>query len=400
MRSVTVIGAGPAGMMAAVSAARAGARVTLMEKNEKLGKKLYVTGKGRCNLTNVCDTEDFISHVVNNPKFLYSAVYSFTSADTCVFFEEAGLRLKTERGMRVFPLSGKSSDVIRTFQRLLNDNNVEIRLNTEVKNLKNIQSDAVIIATGGLSYPATGSTGDGYRFAKELGHDIVETVPSLVALNIREDYSARLEGLSLRNVAISVRDEKDKEVYSDFGEMLFTDRGVSGPVILSASAIICRKLSKTPGQYRLCIDLKPAMDERELNTRILKDFERVKNKHFKNALNRLLPLKLIPVILSLSGIDPDKPVNEVTKTERVGLVRLLKNFSMTIEDGEGFDRAVITSGGVDIRHVNPSTMESKLAPGIYFAGEVLDVDALTGGFNIQIALSTGFLAGKAAAKGE
>ena len=393
MKRVAVIGGGPAGMMAAVSAARAGAQVTLYEKNEKLGKKLYITGKGRCNLTNACDITDFFANVVNNSKFLYSAVYSFTNQDTLTFFEELGLELKEERGMRVFPASDKSSDVIKTMAKALKEAGVRVKLNHEVKSLEELDADAVIVATGGLSYQSTGSTGDGYRFAEGLGHNVVKGVPALVPLVCKEEFIKRLEGLSLRNISIKVTDDRGKVLHDAFGEMLFTSRGVSGPVILSASSVICRKLDSAPGSMKLYIDLKPALNAQQLDARILRDFEEEKNKNFKNSLNKLLPSKLIPVVIELSKIDENKKVNEITKAERANLVNILKNLELTIEGTEGFNQAVITSGGVDVKKVNPSTMESKLKAGVYFAGEVLDVDAFTGGFNIQIALSTGWLAG-------
>ena len=400
MKKVTVIGGGPAGMMAAISAASCGAQVTLLEKNEKLGKKLYITGKGRCNLTNACDITDFFENIVSNPKFLYSAVYSFTNTDTVSFFEEHGLPLKEERGMRVFPQSDKSSDVIKTMQLALKEAGVRVKLNTTVKSIEGLDADSVVIATGGMSYASTGSTGDGYRFAEGMGHKIVEAVPALVPLTLKEAYIKQLEGLSLKNVQVSVVNEKGKTLHSAFGEMLFTSRGVSGPVILSASSMITRKLSQGKERMFLKIDLKPALDEKQLDQRILRDFEGEKNKDFRNSLGKLLPAKMIPVIVSLSGIDGSKKVNEITREERSNLVNILKNFTAEISGSEGFNQAVVTQGGVSVREINPSTMESKLRPGVYFAGEVMDVDAFTGGFNIQIALSTGYLAGRAAAGAE
>lgn len=397
MKQITVIGGGPAGMMAAISAARAGAQVTLLEKNEKLGKKLFITGKGRCNLTNAASTEDFFENVVSNKKFLYSAVYSFTAEDTLSFFENAGLKLKEERGKRIFPASDKSSDVIRTLERELKAAGVHVKLNCKVESLEDINADAVIIATGGVSYPSTGSTGDGYVFAEKMGHTIRKPVPALVPLKVRESFIKKLEGLSLRNISVKVRNEKGRELYSDFGEMVFTSRGVSGPVILSASSIVGRTANEAPGSLTLSIDLKPALDEKQLDARILRDFEQEKNKNFRNALGGLLPSKLIPVMVERCGIDENKKVNEITRAERENLVRLFKDFNMTVEGTEDFNQAVITSGGVEVKKVNPSTMESKLCPDVYFAGEVLDVDAFTGGFNIQIALSSGWLAGLSAA---
>lgn len=397
MKQITVIGGGPAGMMAAISAARAGAQVTLLEKNEKLGKKLFITGKGRCNLTNAASTEDFFENVVSNKKFLYSAVYSFTAEDTLNFFENAGLKLKEERGKRIFPASDKSSDVIRTLEMELKAAGVHVKLNCKVESLEDINADAVIIATGGVSYPSTGSTGDGYVFAEKMGHTIRKPVPALVPLKVREPFIKKLEGLSLRNISVTIRNEKGRELYSDFGEMVFTSRGVSGPVILSASSIVGRTANEAPGSLTLSIDLKPALDEKQLDARILRDFEQEKNKNFRNALGGLLPSKLIPVMVERCGIDENKKVNEITRAERENLVRLFKDFNMTVEGTEDFNQAVITSGGVEVKKVNPSTMESKLCPDVYFAGEVLDVDAFTGGFNIQIALSSGWLAGLSAA---
>lgn len=385
-------------MMAAVTAARQGASVTLYEKNEKLGKKLYITGKGRCNLTNASEGDEFLRNVVSNPKFLFSAIRSFSCYDTIEFFEKAGLPLKEERGRRIFPASDKSSDVIKTLEKELRAAGVVIKLNSNIDSLDRIAADAVIIACGGLSYPSTGSTGDGYKFAGGLGHTIRECSPSLTSLIVREAFVKDLEGLSLRNVAVSVKDERVKQVFSDFGEMLFTDEGVSGPVILSASAYLGDKINQAPGKYKLFIDLKPALSYDELERRLLRDFEKNINKEFKNSLKELLPAKLINTLVDLSGISPEKKVNMITKEERRSLLNLLKNFPLTLMKTQGFNRAVITRGGVSVKEINPSTMESRLCPGIYFAGEVIDVDALTGGYNIQIALSTGFVAGRAAAK--
>ena len=397
MSYVTVIGGGPAGMMAAIKAAEAGADVALLEKNEKLGKKLYITGKGRCNLTNACETEEFFGSVVTNKKFLYSALYNFSPKDTIEFFESAGLKLKEERGRRVFPASDKSSDVIKALERELKKNGVRVKLNCEVKSLDDIKADAVVIATGGLSYPRTGSTGDGYRFARETGHNVTETSPSLTALYVRENFVKDLEGLSLKNISVKIKDAEGKTRFEDFGEMLFTSEGISGPVILTASAFLGRKINESPGAYKIYIDLKPALDAETLNRRILRDFEENINREFKNALNRLLPSKITGTVIALSGIPADKRVNLITRKERQGLVSLLKAFPLTLTGTEGYERAVVTQGGVNVREINPSTMESRLCPGIFFAGEVLDADALTGGFNIQIAFSTGALAGRSAA---
>ncbi len=396
MKNVAVIGGGPAGMMAAIAAAEAGAAVTLFEKNEKLGKKLYITGKGRCNLTNTCELPAFFGNIPRGDKFLYSSIYSFTNDDLCRFFEDAGLKLKEERGGRIFPVSDKSSDVIKTLERRLKECGVKVRLKTEVKDPGSLDADAIVIATGGLSYQSTGSTGDGYRFAEEMGHKLTEPVPSLVPLICKEDAVKELEGLSLKNVSVRITAD-DKMIFDQFGEMLFTGNGVSGPVILTASSEAGRAINRQDKTYRLHIDLKPSLSFEQLDKRILRDFEGEKNKAFKNSLGKLLPSKMIPVIIKLSGIDPFKKVNEITKKEREGLVKLLKDFILTIEKTAGFEQAVITSGGVSLKEVNPKTMESKKQPGIYFAGEVLDADAYTGGFNLQIAFSTGRAAGKAAA---
>lgn len=386
-------------MMAAISAAREGADVTLYEKNPKLGKKLFITGKGRCNLTNGCDVSEFFDNVVTNSKFLYSAIYSFTNVDTMAFFEGHGLKLKEERGQRIFPTSDRSSDVIKTLEKALKDAGVRVVLNREIKSVNELNEDAIIIATGGLSYQSTGSTGDGYVFAQAIGHEIVKPQPSLVPIRLKEPYVKQLEGLSLRNISIRITNWKGDELYSDFGEMLFTSRGVSGPVILSASSVAGRYIN-TKGDCTLHIDLKPALNEEQLDDRILRDFEGTRNRDFRNSLDKLLPTKLIPVIVNLSGIDPFKKVNKITRQERESLVKLLKDFCFEINKTEGFEQAVVTSGGVSVKNINPSTMESKLQKNIYFAGEVIDVDAFTGGFNIQIALSTGFLAGQSAAKEE
>ncbi len=397
MKKVAVIGGGPAGMMAAITAASAGARVTLYEKNEKLGKKLFITGKGRCNLTNACDISDFFDNVARNSKFLFSAVNSFTNEDTCTFFEENGLSLKEERGKRIFPKSDKSSDVIKTLEKALAKNNVEVRLNSKINNLDNIDADSIIIATGGLSYPSTGSTGDGYTFAKNLGHEIIYPIPSLVPLICKEDFIKDLEGLSLKNVRAIVK-ENENIVHENFGEMLFTSKGVSGPLILTISSIIGRDLCEKKVNFTLHLDLKSALTHEQLDDRILRDFKENQNKDFKNSISKLLPNKLIPVIIKLSKIESSKKVNLITKEERERLVSLLKDLTLNIESLADFNQAVITSGGVNIKEINPKTMESKLKKDIFFAGEVLDVDAFTGGFNIQIAISTGVAAGKAAAQ--
>lgn len=412
MKNVIVVGGGAAGMMAAVVAAEQGAKVVLLEKNEKLGKKLYITGKGRCNVTNACETEALFKNVVTNSRFLYSAFYTFTNEQTMEFFESCGVPLKIERGDRVFPVSDKSSDVITGLAEKLRQVGVKVRYHATVNKLcteddritgvmlqngEVLACDACIVATGGISYTSTGSTGDGYTFAKLCGHTIKECYPSLVALKIAEPFAKELEGLSLKNVRLKVLQGK-KELYNDFGEMLFTADGVSGPLVLSASAVITDKLSGM--ETVLLLDLKPALSKEELDSRILRDFEEAKNKQFKNALDKLLPQRLIRVIIEMSGIPEDKQVNSVTKQERNALVELLKGMKLHVTRTGGFNEAVITRGGVSVKEVNPSTMESRLVKGLYFAGEVLDVDALTGGYNLQIAWSTGYVAGSCAASAE
>ena len=406
MSKILIVGGGAAGMMAGVYLARAGHEVHILEKNEKLGKKVYITGKGRCNVTNNCDTEELFRAVMSNPKFLYSAFYSFTPQDVMEFFEEAGVPLKTERGNRVFPVSDHSSDIIRGLEHELKKAGAHIHLHTEVQEIcteneqitgvilkdgKMLSADAVVVATGGLSYPSTGSTGDGYRFAEAMGHKITEPAPSLVPMNVREEYIPALMGLSLRNVQATVYDGK-KELYSDFGEMLFTHFGVSGPLIISASAYVGKILQKKH-ELKLVIDLKPALSEEQLDARVLREFDANHNKQFKNAVTGLFPAKLLPVMIHLSGIDPEKKVNVITREERMNFVHLIKHFTVTLTGLRDFKEAIITRGGVKVKEVNPSTMESKLVQGLYFAGEVLDLDALTGGFNLQIAWSTAYAAG-------
>lgn len=404
MSKVIVVGGGAAGMMACHAAAMCGHQVTLLEKNEKLGKKIYITGKGRCNLTNASDMEALFANVMSNRKFFYSAFYTFDNNQVIDLFEMNGMATKTERGNRVFPVSDHSSDVISTMAKVLKNDNVEVKLNTTVQSLiikenkacgvivngKEISADNVILCTGGLSYPSTGSTGDGYKFAKKAGHRIIDCTPSLVPFNIREEWVKDLQGLSLKNSAVTIYDEK-KKLYSDFGEMLFTHFGVSGPMILSASGNI--KAAEFAKPLKLVIDLKPAMTEDQLDKRILRDFDENKNKQFRNSVSKLLPSKLIPIIIDLSGIDPDKKVNEISKEERRHFVHLLKNLTMTINGLRGWNEAIITKGGINVKDVNPSTMESKLVSNLFFAGEVLDLDAMTGGYNLQIAWSTGYLAG-------
>ena len=408
MSKVVVIGGGAAGMMAAITAARKGLRVTIIEKNEKLGKKLFITGKGRCNITNAGDSEDLFNSIVTNKKFMYSSLNGFSNYDVLGFFDELGLPIKIERGNRVFPESDHSSDVIAALNKELRRQKVDVRLNTAVKDIiikdniacgvvtvfgnveEKIDADYVIVATGGNSYQSTGSTGDGYKFARKSGHDVTSILPALVPFTVKEEWEADLQGLSLKNISINVYDGQ-KELYNDFGEMLFTHFGVSGPVILSASSFVAGKLKDK--NLKLVIDLKPALSFEQLDERILRDFDEEKNKSFKNSLDKLLPKKLIPIVVMLSGIDGNKKVNEITRAERQGLVKLLKEFELTLTGLRGFNEAIITQGGVNVKEINPTTMESKLVKHLLFAGEVLDVDAVTGGFNLQIAWSTGYAAG-------
>ncbi len=409
MKRIIVIGGGAAGAMAAIAAAEQGARVELLEKNEKIGKKLYITGKGRCNLTNACELEELRKKIVTNSRFMYSALYAFTNEDTIRFFEESGMPVKIERGDRAFPVSDKSSDVIAVLTRRLLQAGVTLRFRSEVNQLcvsegrvtgvllksgEMLPCDACIVATGGLSYASTGSTGDGYTFARLCGHTVKECYPSLVGLKITESFAKELEGLSLKNVRLRAVQGR-KELYNDMGELLFTADGVSGPLVLSASAAVTDRLSA--GEIVLSIDLKPALSKEELNARILRDFEEAKNKQFRNALDKLLPQRLIRVIISLCKIPEEKQVNAITRQERAVLTDVLKGMELHIKKTGGFNEAVITRGGVSVKEITPSTMESKLVNGLYFAGEVLDVDALTGGYNLQIAWSTGYLAGISAA---
>lgn len=480
MSRVAVIGGGAAGMMAAVTAARNGHEVSLYEKNEKLGKKLYITGKGRCNLTNNCDEETLLRAVCSNRKFLYSAFYGFNSQETIHFFENAGLKTKTERGNRVFPVSDHSSDVIAALASQLRKYGVKVHLNEAVAGIvyggpagitdgrmetdsgiggsetgggfrgpesdsglggpgagggiggsetgdgfrrpeecagretpgtkkpagemprvsglrlasgRSVNVDVVIVATGGLSYPTTGSTGDGYRFAREAGHSVTECSPSLVPLETEGEWPRQLQGLSLRNVEVTILDGK-KELYREFGEMMFTHFGVTGPLILTASSVVQKRLKEHPLQ--MYIDLKPALGEEQLDLRVLREFDAGKNRQFKNILGTLFPAKLIPVMISRCGIPADKPVHGISREERRNLVGLTKHFPLTLTGLRGYNEAVITRGGVSVREVDPATMESKKVRGLYFAGEVLDLDAVTGGFNLQIAWSTGYAAGRGA----
>ena len=392
-------------MFAAAVAAQKGCEVFLFEKNEKLGKKLYITGKGRCNVTNDCGPEELLSAVVRNRKFLYSAFYTFGSRDMMDFLEKAGVPLKTERGNRVFPVSDHSSDIIRALERRIREYEVHIRLKSTVKSLYTDngrvsglylqdgslhRGDAVIVATGGLSYPSTGSDGDGYRFAGECGLQVTELAPSLVPLRTKEEYIPRMQGLSLKNVTLTVKNGK-KILYQDFGEMMFTHSGITGPLVLSASAHIGDALKKQ-GELPAFIDLKPALTEEQLDARILREFETGKNKQFKNVISVLFPASLTPVMVEIGGIPPEKPVHEISREERHHFGSLIKNFPVTVTGLGEFKEAVITRGGVAVKEISPSTMESKRMPGLYFAGEVLDLDAVTGGYNLQIAWSTAYLA--------
>jgi len=405
MNKCIVIGGGAAGMMAALAAADGAWQVELLEKNEKLGKKIYITGKGRCNVTNDCEPDTFFANVVSNPKFLYSAYYTFDNTQVMQLLEQNGCPLKVERGNRVFPVSDHSSDIIRTLQNALVKKNVKISLHTEVKKLliedgrvcgvelsdgRKIPADAVVVATGGISYPSTGSTGDGYRMAADCGHRMMDAKPALVPFTVKESWPLALQGLALKNVGVTLKDGK-KEIYNGFGEMLFTHFGISGPLILSASSYYSKKYYGK--EVQLSLDLKPALTVEQLDKRILRDFEEKKNKQLKNALDGLLPSKLIPVIIQLAQIPAEKYVHDITKEERQMLVGLLKNLPLTVTGTRPFTEAIITQGGISVKDINPSTMESKLIKNLYFAGEVLDLDAMTGGFNLQIAWSTGYLAG-------
>lgn len=410
---IVVIGGGPAGMMAAITAKKnhPNYEVIILEKNSSLGKKLLITGKGRCNITSSLDISEFIKNIPGNGMFLYSAFQKYTNEDIINFLEQNGVKTKVERGNRVFPVSDKSRDVLYAFEKELKRVNVKMVFNTEVEdiikqdkfklktNKGNFEADKLIIATGGMSYSGTGSTGDGYRFARKFGHTVKEIKASLVPLEVEEKNDCKsMQGLSLKNVAIKIKDmEKNKSLYEDFGEMLFTHFGVSGPIILSGSAHLIRYKNiddlLTENKIKLFIDLKPALTEEQLDLRIRRDFEEIKNKEFKNSLFKLLPKKMIDFIIEKSNIDADKKVNEVTKEERKTLVKLLKNLEFTIKNTRPVEEGIITAGGINIKEINPSTMESKLVKDLYFAGEIIDVDAYTGGFNLQIAYSTGYTAG-------
>lgn len=436
MKRIAIIGCGAAGMMAALAAANSSVSVTIFEKNEKPGKKIYITGKGRCNVTNACDGTDYFDHVKRNPRFLYSAFYDFDNNAVMDFFESNGCKLKVERGDRVFPVSDHSSDIIRTLFNAVKKAGVKVLFDTEVLSVETSagavsaityadrsavsgkgsnapimreEFDSVIVCTGGVSYPSTGSTGDGYEFAKSAGHSIKEPRPSLVPFETKEDWCRELQGLSLKNVGLKLflskkdadkkgdntdntkNSKKKKPAYEGFGEMLFTHFGVSGPLVLTASCHYEKDM-----KAELVLDLKPALSEKQLDARVLRDFEEGLNKQFKNVIGGLFPSKLVPVMIRLSGIDPERPVHDITKEERLSFVSLIKNLPITVIGTRSFNEAIITRGGVDVKEINPSTMESKLIKGLYFAGEVIDVDTETGGFNLQVAWSTGHLAGTSA----
>ena len=391
-------------MMAAITAAGEGHKVVLLEKNEKLGKKIFITGKGRCNVTNACDTEDLFNNIVTNKKFMYSSIYTFDNNMVQDFFEEEGCPLKTERGNRVFPVSDKSYDIINALERAMKKLGVHINLFSEVSNIivdnntakgivvagKKIMGDRILLATGGYSYPSTGSTGDGHSFAKKYGHDVTKCSPALVPFVAKEEWVKDLQGLSLRNCKVTLFND-NKIIYEDFGELLFTHFGVSGPTVLSASSYVTELIKKK--KLRLSIDLKPALDLQTLDERVLRDFEENKNRIFGNSLDKLLPKSLIPVVIERSEIPYDKKVNEITKDERKKLINTIKNFDLTLTGLRGFNEAIITHGGINVKEIDPGTMESKIIKNLFFAGEIIDVDAVTGGFNLQIAWSTGYLAG-------
>lgn len=408
---VAVIGGGPAGMLAAISAAKSSDDVTLFEKNNILGKKILITGKGRCNITSSLEIEDFISNIPGNGRFLFSVFQNFSNQDIISMLEKEGVKVKEERGNRIFPVSDRAEDVRFALEKITKKAGVNIKLNSNVKAIEvgeegvkavildngKFNADKIILATGGKSYPLTGSNGDGYEIAKKVGHSVKEIRGSLVPM-LGDNTCSKLQGLSLRNIGIYIYDkENDKKIYEDFGEMLFTHFGVSGPTILSSSAHVLR-YKNVDEKMRdrsiiLKIDLKPALSIEQLDTRILRDFEEVKNKQFKNSLDKLLPKKMIDVIIEKSKIDPDKKVNEITKEERHTLVNLIKNFEVKLLGFRPVDEAIITAGGISVKEINPKTMESKLVSGLYFAGEIIDVDAYTGGFNLQIAYSTGWTSG-------
>lgn len=399
---IAVIGGGPAGIIAAGTIGSRGKIVTLIEKNEKLGKKLFITGKGRCNITNAAPIDELFDYINTNKNFLYSSLYSFTNDNIVELLESFGLRTKVERGNRVFPVSDKSSDVIKALEKFLKKNKVEIMLNSNVGKIvnrdelfivtingRNHEFEKVVIATGGVSYPSTGSTGDGLEFARKMGHKIIPLKPSLVPIEIAGEWIKELQGVSLKNVNLSAY-SGNKILNEEFGEMIFTSYGISGPIVLSISNIINKYINK---DLRLEIDMKPALSVEKLNNRLLRDFNQYSNKQLKNALNDLLPQKLIPWVIKLSGNDPEKTVNQLTKEERMNLIKIIKGFPLKFKGFRPIEEAIVTSGGISTKEINPSTMESKIIPNLYFVGEVIDVDALTGGYNLQIAYSTGYLAG-------
>lgn len=406
LKRVVIIGAGASGMLAAKVASDRGYKVIVLEKQKRCGQKLLITGKGRCNITNNCEIEELIENVPTNGKFLYSAFYTFTNDQVIDMFNDLGVETKTERGKRVFPVSDKAVDVVRALEKQMRSNkNVEVLLNSKVDKIeaqdgkvkkvilsdkREIECDSVIVATGGVSYPRTGSSGDGYKFARNLGHTIIKPKASLIGLEVMEDYVTDLAKLSLRNVSINVYNSKNKKIYDDFGEMEFTKYGLDGPIIKSAS---CRMGDLSKENYNIVLDLKPALDEDKLDKRVQKDFQKYANKNFENSLNDLLPKQLIPTIVKLSKIDPYIKVNQISKEERKNLVHLIKNITFTVKNYRPIEEAIITSGGIKTSEINSSTMESKLVSGLFFAGEVIDIDAYTGGFNLQIAFSTAYLAG-------
>lgn len=405
MKNIIVVGGGAAGILAAIAASKSGNKVTILEKNEKLGKKIYITGKGRCNVTNASDIEDILKQIVSNEKFMYSAIYTFDNAAIMHLLEEEGCALKVERGNRVFPVSDHASDVTRALLNILKRERVTIeyfkevnKIETQANEIKGVktkdgkfyEADVVILATGGKSYPLTGSDGYGMELVKELGHTIKTCKPSLVPFELQENYGKQLQGMALKNVSLKL-EYKNKIMYEDFGELLFTHFGISGPLVISASSYYAKKCF---GEQIACfIDLKPALSFEQLDKRVLRDFEEYKNKQFKNAIEGLFPSKLIPIMIEISGISPEKKVHEITREERQHFVRKIKNWDMTITGTRGFSEAIITQGGINVKEVNPSTMESKVIKGLYLAGEILDIDALTGGYNLQLAWSTGYLAG-------
>ena len=444
MSHIVIVGGGAAGMLAALLAAKNGNKVSLYEQNEKLGKKVYITGKGRCNVTNACDAETFFENVMTNPKFLYSSFYSFDNQAVMRLFEESGCALKTERGERVFPVTDHSSDVIRTLEQELKKNYVEIYLNKKIEavltkeveekkeieeqkegneqkdgneqkerneqkeltqqisgiklsNGEIVKADTVILATGGVSYPLTGADGSGLKIAQTLGHTVTNLKPALVPFTLKDSFYKELQGLALKNVGATLV-YQNRVIYTGFGEMLFTHFGISGPLILSASSYYAKKKKNHQDEMQLVLDLKPALTEEQLDKRVLRDFEEHKNKQFKNAIAGLFPIKLIPIMLQKSGIDPEKPVFDISKEERKHFVKMIKHWEMTVTGTRGFNEAIITQGGISVKEINPSTMESKIIKNLFFAGEMIDVDALTGGFNLQIAWSTGYLAGESVNK--